>query len=48
MAHADEWKKEVEKNLSQPINLFSADAAKFFDEQYHQLSSLLTDLGLAK
>jgi putative tricarboxylic transport membrane protein len=48
MVQADEWKKEVEKNLSQPIDLFSADSAKFFDEQYNQLSSLLTEIGLAK
>lgn len=48
MVQADEYKKEVERNLADPEYMGAAAARKYWDEQYAELKVLLTDLGLTK
>lgn len=48
LSQADEWKKDLENNLWQNTYMNSRDTRKYLDEQYVQLKSALTDVGLAK
>ena len=48
VVQSDEYKKEVERNLADPIYLGSRDAKKFWDQEYAELKGLLSDLGLSK
>ncbi len=48
LAQADEWKKDLEANLWENTYMNSRDTRKYLDEQYAQLKSALTDVGLAK
>lgn len=48
MVEADAYKKEVERNLSDPDYMRAAEARKYWDEQHAEIGSLLTALGLRK
>lgn len=48
VVQADEYKKEVERNLADSNYLGSAEAWKYWDAQYNELKSLLVELGLSK
>lgn len=43
-----EWKKQLEFNQSKPHFLGHADAARFYEEEYGQMRTLLQEMGLAK
>jgi len=45
---ADDYKKEVERNLADPEYLGAAAARKYWDAQYSELKVLLSELGLTK
>jgi putative tricarboxylic transport membrane protein len=46
VVQADDYRKEVERNLADPIYLGSREARKFWDQEYSDLKGLLGDLGL--
>jgi putative tricarboxylic transport membrane protein len=46
VVQADEYKKEVERNLADPTYLGSREARKFWDREYEDLKTLLSELGL--
>lgn len=48
MVQADAYKKEVERNLSDPEYMNAAEAKKFWDDQHAEIGTLLTELGLRK
>jgi putative tricarboxylic transport membrane protein len=48
VVQSDDYKKEVERNLADPIYLSSRDARKFWDKEYDDLKGLIVDLGLTK
>ena len=48
MVQADDYKKEVERNLADPEYLGATAARKFWDAQYEELKVLLAELGLTK
>jgi len=48
VVQADEYKKEVERNLADSNYLGSAGARKYWDAQYNELKALLAELGLSK
>lgn len=48
MVQADDYKKEVERNLADPDYLGAAAARKYWDAQYAELKLLLGELGLSK
>jgi putative tricarboxylic transport membrane protein len=48
LAQADEWKKDLEKNLSENTYMNSRDTRKYLDSEYAELKSLMTEMGLAK
>ena len=48
VVQADDYKKEVERNLADPIYLGSRDARKFWDQEYNELKGLLSELNLTK
>ena len=48
VVQADEYKKEVERNLADPIYLGSREAKKFWDQEYADLKGLLAELGLTQ
>ena len=48
VVQSDDYKKEVERNLADPIYLGSREARKFWDQEYVELKALITDLGLTK
>jgi len=47
MVETDAYKKEVERNLSDPDYMRAAEARKYWDEQYAEIGSLLNALGLS-
>ena len=48
MAATDEWKKDVEKNFRVNRFLNGRESSKYWDEQYREVESALTEIGLAK
>lgn len=48
VVQTDEYKKEVERNLADPIYLGSREARKFWDQEYNELKGLIAELGLSK
>lgn len=48
MVQAEEYKKEVERNLADDEYLGAAQARKYWDAQHAELKALLADLGLSK
>jgi len=48
VVQSDDYKKEVERNLADPIYLGSREARKFWDKEYEGLKGLLAELGLTK
>jgi putative tricarboxylic transport membrane protein len=48
VVQSDEYKKEVERNLADPIYLGSREARKFWDQEYSELKALIAELGLSK
>jgi len=48
IVQSDEYKTEVERNLADPEYLGAAAARKYWDAQYAELKSLLSELGLSK
>jgi putative tricarboxylic transport membrane protein len=48
IVQADDYKKEVERNLADPEYLGAAAARKYWDAQYAELKVLLNELGLSK
>ena len=48
VVQSDEYKKEVERNLADPIYLGSREARKFWDQEYAELKTLINELGLTK
>jgi putative tricarboxylic transport membrane protein len=48
IVQADEYKKEVERNLADPEYLGAAAARKYWDAQYAELKGLLSELGLSQ
>lgn len=48
VVQSEDYKKEVARNLADPINLGSRDAKKFWDQEYSELKGLLSELGLTK
>ncbi len=48
VVQSDDYKKEVERNLADPIDLGSRDARKFWDKEYEVLKGLISELGLNK
>jgi tripartite-type tricarboxylate transporter receptor subunit TctC len=48
MTSTDDWKQYVEKNVSEPRFMKSAEFRNYLDEQDKILRGVLADLGLAK
>jgi putative tricarboxylic transport membrane protein len=48
LTETDEWKKDVEKNYRSAHFLNSRDTQRYWDAQYGELETTLTELGLAK
>lgn len=48
LAQAEEWKRDLENNMWENTYMNSRGTRKYLDEQYAQLKSALTDVGLAK
>jgi len=48
VVQSDDYKKEVERNLADPIYLGSRDARRFWDQEYSELKGLLSELNLIK
>ena len=48
VVQAEDYRKEVERNLADPIYLGSREARKFWDREYEELKGLIADLGLIK
>ena len=48
VVQSDEYKKEVERNLADPIYLGSREARKFWDQEYGELKALIAELGINK
>lgn len=48
LAQTDEWKADVAKHHRDSHQMSGAETRKFLDEQYVELESALTELGLAK
>jgi putative tricarboxylic transport membrane protein len=48
LAQSDDWKKELDKHLSQAGYLNAAETRNFYEAQYNDSKALLSDLGLAK
>ena len=48
MSESDEWKRHLERSQSYPHFLDHVEAAKFYDEEYRTMRTLLTEMGLAK
>ncbi len=48
LSTTDEWKKQIEENYLAPQFMKSADSTKFLRNQYTELKSILTELGMAK
>lgn len=48
MVQAEDYKKEVDRNLADPEFMNAAAARKYWDAQHAELKVLLTDLGLVK
>ena len=46
VVQSDDYKKEVERNLADPIYLGSREAKRFWDREYDELKALLSELGL--
>lgn len=46
MANTDEWKKDVERNFRVPQFLNGRESSKYWDAQYSEVETALTDLGL--
>lgn len=48
VVQSDDYKKEVQRNLADPMYLGSRDAKKFWDQEYNELKGLLSELGLTQ
>ena len=48
VVQTEDYRKEVERNLADPIYLGSREARKFWDQEYNELRSLIAELGLSK
>lgn len=48
LVRTDQWKADVAKNHRESNHMGSAETRKFLDEQYGELESALTELGLSK
>jgi putative tricarboxylic transport membrane protein len=48
VVQSDEYKKEVERNLADPIYVGSREARKFWDQEHAELKTLIGELGLSK
>ena len=48
MTSTDDWRQYVERNVSEPHFLKSAEFRSYLDEQDRILARVLVDLGLAK
>jgi putative tricarboxylic transport membrane protein len=48
LSETEDWKRYLERNQSIPHFLGAAEAARFYDEEYRSMRSLLTEIGLAK
>jgi putative tricarboxylic transport membrane protein len=48
MVQAEEWKKDLERDVVEDTYMNSREIRKYLDSEYAQLKSLLTEMGLAK
>jgi len=48
MVQADEWKKDLERDVVEGTYMNSRDIRKYLDSEYAELKSLLIEMGLAK
>jgi putative tricarboxylic transport membrane protein len=48
VVQSEDYRKEVERNLADPIYLGSREARKFWDREYDDLKGLISELGLIK